>query len=43
VRWLIARPIIGIIMGALAYLAVVSGIFILAEQLNSLNYDECPA
>lgn len=28
IRWLIARPIIGIIMGALAYLAVLSGLFI---------------
>lgn len=28
VRWLIARPIIGIIMGSLAYVAVVSGLLI---------------
>ncbi|HRJ76761.1 MAG TPA: hypothetical protein PLX90_12240 [Anaerolineales bacterium] len=28
IRWLIARPIIGIIMGALAYLAILSGLFI---------------
>lgn len=28
IRWLIARPIIGIIMGALAYVAVVSGLLI---------------
>lgn len=28
IRWLIARPIIGTVMGALSYLAVVSGLFI---------------
>jgi hypothetical protein len=28
IRWLIARPVFGIIMGALSYLAVLSGLFI---------------
>jgi serine/threonine protein kinase len=37
VKWLIARPIIGIIMGALAYLAVVSGIFILSGATGTIS------
>jgi len=32
VRWLIARPIIGIIMGAMAYLALSSGLMLLSTQ-----------
>jgi hypothetical protein len=31
-RWLIARPIIGIIMGSIAYLGVVSGMLILSTS-----------
>jgi hypothetical protein len=35
IKWLIARPIIGIIMGALAYLAAVSGLFILSGAMGT--------
>lgn len=35
IRWLIARPIIGIIMGSLAYLAIVSGLFIFGNAVGS--------
>ena len=35
IRWLIARPIIGIIMGALAYLAILSGLFIFGTAVGA--------
>ena len=35
IRWLIARPIIGIIMGALTYVAIASGLFILGSAIDS--------
>jgi hypothetical protein len=36
-RWLIARPIIGIIMGAVVYLAVISGLALLGATTSSNN------
>jgi hypothetical protein len=38
--WLVARPVIGIIMGSLAYLAIVSGLLIVsaAPQGNNVEY-----
>lgn len=35
IRWLVARPIIGIIMGALVYLAILSGLFIFGGATGS--------
>lgn len=35
IRWLIARPIVGIIMGGLSYLAVVSGLLIFGTATGS--------
>lgn len=35
IRWLIARPIIGIIMGALSYLAIISGLFIFGSTVGA--------
>lgn len=34
IRWLIARPIIGIVMGALSYLAIISGLFIFGSAVG---------
>jgi len=34
IRWLIARPIIGIVMGALSYLAIISGLFIFGSTVG---------
>ena len=37
IRWLIARPVIGILMGALSYLAIVSGLFIFGAAMGAAN------
>ena len=37
VRWLIARPIIGIIMGAVVYLALISGLILVGASPNTAN------
>jgi hypothetical protein len=37
IRWLIARPIIGIIMGALTYLAVLSGLLIFGTTMGTMG------
>jgi len=37
IRWLIARPVIGIVMGALSYLAIVSGLFIFGTATGTAN------
>jgi hypothetical protein len=34
IRWLIARPIIGVVMGALSYLAIISGLFIFGSAVG---------
>jgi hypothetical protein len=34
IRWLIARPIIGVVMGALSYLAIISGLFIFGSAIG---------
>lgn len=39
-RWLIARPIIGIIMGAVVYLALVSGLILLGATPNTSSSPE---
>ncbi|MGK7926176.1 MAG: hypothetical protein AB4290_13195 [Spirulina sp.] len=40
IRWLIARPIIGIIMGCLSYLAIISGLIIFGNTSPSLETTE---
>lgn len=40
IRWLIARPIIGIIMGCLSYLAILSGLIIFGNNTPSLETSE---
>jgi hypothetical protein len=42
IRWLIARPIIGIVMGALSYLAIISGLFIFGSAVG-VNSDPSAA
>jgi len=37
IRWLIARPVIGIVMGALSYLAIVSGLFIFGTATGTAD------
>lgn len=42
IRWLIARPIIGIVMGALSYLTIISGLFIFGSAVG-VNSDPSTA
>ncbi|MCO5190933.1 MAG: hypothetical protein M9928_15840 [Anaerolineae bacterium] len=37
VRWLIARPLIGIIMGSMAYLALAAGLILVSSESTSTN------
>jgi hypothetical protein len=43
IRWLIARPVIGVVMGALSYLAVVSGLFIFGAATGAAEPDTTTA
>lgn len=43
VRWLIARPLVGIIMGCLAYLALVTGLLLLVPEADRRATESTPA